>query len=90
MTSGQRELGTGLHSIYPASLPHHRKTEGEAAFFVADWLVTRDGTRIETEGLWSMQGKLVVFELPDGTLSSLRLSLVASDRATAEAEAEPA
>ena len=56
----------------------------------ADWLVTGDGTRIQTEGPWSVQGKLVVFELPNGTLSSLRLSQVdleASERATAEAAA---
>ncbi len=59
----------------------------------ADWLVLRDESRIETEGPWSVKGKLLVFELPNGTLSSLRLSLVdleASEKATAEAAEEPA
>ncbi len=59
----------------------------------ADWLVTRDGTSIETDGPWRVKGRLVVFELPNGTLSSLRLSLVdleASEKATAEAAEEPA
>lgn len=56
----------------------------------ADWLVTHDGARIETRGAWEVRGKTVVFELPNGRLSSLRLSevdLEASDRATAEAAA---
>ena len=55
----------------------------------ADWLVTRAGTRVETRGAWKVKGKLVVFQAPDGALSSLRLTEVdldASGRATAEAE----
>ena len=40
----------------------------------ADWLVTLDGDRIETQGPWSIQGKLVVFTSPGGGLSSLRLA----------------
>lgn len=54
---------------------------------VADVLVTRDGERVETRDAWEVKGRLVVFHLPDGTLSSLRLDnvdLEASDAATAE------
>ncbi len=60
---------------------------------LADWLVTRDGARIETRGAWEVRGKLVVFELASGQLSSLRLSAVdleASDEATAAAAARAA
>lgn len=56
----------------------------------ADWLVTREGGRVETKGPWQVKGKLVVFTLPDGKLSSLRLSEVDLDvsrRVTAEAAA---
>jgi hypothetical protein len=41
----------------------------------ADWLVTRDGARLETEGSWELRGKLVVFTA-DGRLSSLSLDEV--------------
>ena len=54
----------------------------------ADWLVTREGGRVETRGAWETKGKLVVFRAADGTLSSLRLSEVdldASRRATEQA-----
>jgi hypothetical protein len=56
----------------------------------ADWLVTRDGARVETRGGWRIKGTMVIFSLPNGTLSSLRLSQVdlpASEKATAEAAA---
>ena len=56
----------------------------------ADWLVTREGGRVETKGSWQTKGKLVVFTLPDGKLSSLRVSEVdldASRHATEEAAA---
>ena len=59
----------------------------------ADWLVTREGGRVETKGAWQTKGKLVVFTLPDGKLSSLRLSEVdldASRHATEEAVAAQA
>jgi hypothetical protein len=63
----------------------------------ADWLVTREGGRVETKGPWQVKGKLVVFTLADGKLSSLRLSEVdldasrrASDEAAAAAQAAPA
>jgi hypothetical protein len=57
----------------------------------ADWLVTREGGRIETRGPWKEKGKLLVFTTADGALSSLRISevdLEASRKATAEALAE--
>jgi hypothetical protein len=65
----------------------------------ADWLVTREGGRIETRGAWEVKGRLVVFRAADGSLSSLRLAdvdLEASRKATGEAaqartaEARPA
>jgi hypothetical protein len=64
----------------------------------ADVLVTRDGQRIETRGPWEVKGRMVVFTLPNGTLSSIRadeVDLAASREATAEAlapveEPEPA
>jgi hypothetical protein len=63
----------------------------------ADWIVTRQGERFEIQGEWQEKGKLVVFTLPNGTLSSIRADRVdfeASKRATAEAkkqaEAPPA
>lgn len=55
----------------------------------ADWLVTRDGNRVETRGPWEVKGKLVVFHTLKGDLSSLRLAevdLEESRRATAQAE----
>jgi hypothetical protein len=56
----------------------------------ADWLVTRDGGRVETKGTWQMKGKLVVFtRAADGALASLRASEVdldASAKATADAK----
>jgi hypothetical protein len=54
----------------------------------ADWLVTRAGGRVETQGSWQVKGKLVVFTQANGSLSSLRLAdvdLEASQQATAEA-----
>ncbi len=45
----------------------------------ADWLVTRDGARIETKGAWEVKGSQVIFTLPNGTLSALRKSEVDLD-----------
>jgi hypothetical protein len=59
----------------------------------ADWLVTKAGERIETEGSWQVKGRMVVFTPPNGALSSLRLSEVdldASAAATEEAAATAA
>jgi hypothetical protein len=58
----------------------------------ADWIVTRQGQRIETSGAWQEKGKLVIFHLADGKLSSLRLSdvdLEASRTATRQAKEAP-
>jgi hypothetical protein len=60
-----------------------------AAPAAADWLVTRAGGRIETQGHWQVKGKLIVFTGTNGTLGSLRLAdvdLAASETATAEAK----
>lgn len=56
-----------------------------------DWLITESGERIETRGPWKVNEarQLVLFHLPDGALSSLRLSdvdLEASRKATEEAQ----
>jgi hypothetical protein len=64
-----------------------------AAPATADWLVTREGGRVETKGPWKVKGKLVVFTLSDGKLSSLRateVDLDASRQATEEAVAAAA
>jgi hypothetical protein len=57
----------------------------------ADWLVLKDGSgRVETKGPWQVQGSQVVFHLPNGALSSLRLrdvDLDASQQAAVEAAA---
>lgn len=61
-----------------------------AAPLSADWLVTREGARVETRGPWKVKGKLVIFTGAGGDLASLRLAevdLPASERATAEAQA---
>jgi hypothetical protein len=39
----------------------------------ADWLVTKEGGRVETKGPWKIKGRLVVFTQLDGTLGSLRV-----------------
>jgi hypothetical protein len=62
----------------------------------ADLLVTRDGATVETQGAWRVDGRRVVFTLPDGQLSSLRTDDVDLDRSAlataraAEAAAAPA
>ncbi len=59
----------------------------------ADWLVTREGARLETKGAWTVKGKLVVFHTSAGKLSSLRVAEVdldASRRATEDAAAAQA
>lgn len=61
-----------------------------AAAAAADWLVTKDGLRIATKGAWRRQGAVVVFTLPNGTLSSLKAAEIdfdASARETAAATA---
>jgi hypothetical protein len=60
----------------------------------ADWLVTREGGRVETKGPWQVKGKLVVFtRAADSGLASLRLAdvdLDASSKVTAEAKVQAA
>lgn len=60
----------------------------------ADWLVMRDGTRMETRGPWTVKGQQVVFTRPNGSLAALRkadVDLEASAAATRESQgSEPA
>lgn len=42
----------------------------------AEWLVTHDGSRVEIEGPWKVEGQTVVFTLPNDTLGSMPLSEV--------------
>ncbi|MDA8018044.1 MAG: hypothetical protein MPN21_11410 [Thermoanaerobaculia bacterium] len=65
----------------------------------ADWLVMEDGSRLETRGPWSVDGRRVIFTQANGTLSALRtreVDLTASEalteareRAAEAARAEP-
>ena len=62
----------------------------------ADWLVTQDGSKVETKGPWQVQGKLVTFTLPNGTLGSmpvaaldLESSQVETEKAAAATEPAP-
>jgi hypothetical protein len=59
----------------------------------ADWLVLRDGSRVETKGAWEVKGRLVVFTAAaNGSLASVRgdqVDLQASAEATAAAKAPP-
>lgn len=54
-----------------------------AAPLAAEWLVTRDGGRVETLGKWKVEGSKVVFTLPNGTLGVLRKSEVDLDASAA-------
>lgn len=59
----------------------------------ADWLVTRDGARIETKGSWKVDGRRVLFTMPNGTLSALRTDEVDLDQSalvTTQAKEAPA
>jgi hypothetical protein len=58
----------------------------------ADWIVTTDGIRVQTLGPWTVEGRLVVFERPDGSLASMALrdvDLDASEEATRAAQRPP-
>ncbi len=58
-----------------------------------DWLVTKEGARVETRGPWKTKGKLVVFTDKEGRLASLRgtdVDLAASEKATRDAVEEEA
>lgn len=54
-----------------------------AAPVLADWLVTRDGTQIETRGAWRVEEERVVFTHSNGTLSTLRVTEVDLDASEA-------
>lgn len=54
----------------------------------ADWLVTRDGARIETKGKWRVEGAKVVFDLPNGTMGVLRKTEVDLDASAAASAAK--
>lgn len=65
----------------------------------ADWLVMRDGSRLETQGPWKKKGAQIIFTSVKGVLSSVRASEVDLDasasatvaaRNTATTEAEEA
>lgn len=57
----------------------------------ADWLVMRDGSRVESKGAWEVRGALVVLTLKNGALSSVRTKDVDLDasKAATEAAARP-
>ena len=46
----------------------------------ADWLVLRDGARLETKGAWKVDGRRVLFTLPNGMLSTVRTDEVNLDQ----------
>lgn len=50
----------------------------------ADWLVTKDGGRIETKGPWKVDGRRIVFTAPNGTLASIRADELDLDQSAAE------
>lgn len=52
----------------------------------ADWLVTQDGSRLETQGEWRVEGRRVIFTLANGTLSAMRLSEVDLEKSRAATE----
>ena len=77
-----RHRGVWLLGLAMACLPAQQP--------VADILVLKDGSRVETNGPWEVRGRQVVFELPNGTLSALRTSeidLEASESATHDQKA---
>jgi hypothetical protein len=59
-----------------------------AAPAAADWLVMKDGGRIETKGTWTVEGRRVLFTQPNGTLSVLRADDVDLDQSAAVTAAE--
>ena len=55
--------------------------------------MTRDGARIETKGAWKVEGRRVLFTLPNGTLSMIRTDEVDLDQSalvTTQAKEAPA
>ncbi len=83
----RREARILVAGTFLAMIAGHLLVPGGA---VADVVVTKGGDSVQTRGPWKVDGGLVVFERPDGTLASMRLSevdLEASERATEEAKA---
>ena len=56
----------------------------------ADWLVAKDGSRIETQGPWEVKGRLVVFTTAQGELASMRADDLDLGESRALTEAGPA
>lgn len=52
----------------------------------ADWLITRDGARIETKGPFQVEGRRILFTQPNGTLASIRADQVDLDRSAVETQ----
>jgi hypothetical protein len=59
-----------------------------AAPAAADWLVMKDGGRIETKGPWKVDGRRILFTQPNGTLSTLRADEVDLDQSATVTAAE--
>ena len=84
MTTRARVLAAVFAAAVAATVP---------AAVRADWIITRQGDRFEIKGAWQLKGKLVVFTLPSGTLSSMRADRVdfdASKQATEKAKRDAA
>jgi hypothetical protein len=64
-------------------------TAGAAGDAAADWLVTRDGSRVETRGPWEVREAIVVFTLTNGSLGSLRVADVDLDASRAASAPPP-
>ena len=67
----------GLAVLLLTALPAH-----------ADWLTTRDGQRIDTQGPWRLKGKAVQFVHTDGRVDQLPLSYIDLEASQRSAEAE--
>ncbi len=87
MTTRARVLAAMFAAAVAATVP---------AALQADWVVTRQGDRFEIKGAWQLKGKLVVFTLPNGNLSSMRAdrvdfdaSKLATEKAKQDAAAPP-
>ena len=56
----------------------------------ADWLVMRDGSRLETQGSWEVRGTRIVLTLPGGMLASVAMREVDLERSHGESAPLPA
>lgn len=75
-----------LSRLQRTLLPLAAAVVAAAAPAAADWLVTRDGAKIETRGPWKVEGRRIVFTAPNGTLSAVRADEIDLDRSAAETE----